>query len=105
MSGTIKNVYGNSPAKPPFEIIGFDACLRASYECANNLDGFARYIVASKDSESGRGWYYTDWLNEFANNPATNGKVLGAIICFTSLEAATSRAVKAKFLRYRHELL
>ena len=41
-------------------LIGFDACTRATYENANNIYGFAKYMVASEENESGYGWYYSD---------------------------------------------
>ncbi len=85
LSSAVKSVYGESPARPPFELIGFDTCLMGSYECANNINGFARYMVASEESENGLGWYYTDWLTELAQNPASNGAVLGEKICSGSL--------------------
>lgn len=81
----LKNVYGESPGKIPFELIGFDACLMGSYECANNISGYARYMVASEESENGLGWYYTDWVSELAGNPASNGAILGEKICSGSL--------------------
>ncbi|MBQ7703819.1 MAG: clostripain, partial [Selenomonadaceae bacterium] len=34
-------VYDNSPENPPFEIIGLDTCLMATYELANDLYGFS----------------------------------------------------------------
>ncbi len=86
LSSAIKRVYGESPAKPPFELIGFDTCLMGSYECANNINGFARYMVASEANENGYGWYYTDWLAQLAEHPESNGAVLGEKICSGSLE-------------------
>ena len=82
----LEKVYGKSPKEIPFEIIGFDACLMGSYECANNIKGFARYMVASENEENGYGWYYTDWLKELAKNPASNGATLGKKICSGSLK-------------------
>ena len=75
-----------TPDNPPFEIIGFDACCRGTYENANNLYGFAKYVVASQNKESGIGWYYTDWIRAIADNPSINGKRLGEIICQTSYD-------------------
>ena len=36
-------VFKAAPNNPPFEIIGFDACVRATYENANNIYGFAKF--------------------------------------------------------------
>lgn len=81
----LEKVYGKSPKKIPFEIIGFDTCLMASYECANNIDGFAKYMVASEASENSLGWYYTDWLTQLVEHPESNGLILGEKICSGSL--------------------
>lgn len=83
----LEKVYPNASSEnPPFEIIGFDACLRATYDNANNISKFANYMVASAALESGYGGYYTGWINELSRNPAMNGKDLGEIICRNSYE-------------------
>lgn len=74
-------VYNNSAENPPFEIIGFDTCLMGTYELANDLYGFARYMVASEEVEPGNGWEYTGMLTALANNPAMSGAGLGQSIC------------------------
>ena len=77
-------VYKASPDNPPFEIIGFDSCLRATYENANNIYGFARYMIASEEKESGYGWYYSDWIKKLSENPSISSKQLSKIICESS---------------------
>ena len=74
-------VYDNSAKNPPFEVIGFDTCLMATYELANDLYGFARYMVASEEVEPGNGWEYTGFLTALANNRAMGGAGLGQTIC------------------------
>lgn len=78
-------VYGAHPAVPPYELVGFDACLMASYETAATLEGFARYMVASEEMEPGNGWNYDAWLGALADNPAMGGAGLGSVICDTYL--------------------
>ena len=80
-------VYGKSTDNPPFEIIGFDACLMATYDTINSLDGFARYVVASEEVEPGLGWNYTGWLGALANNPAMGGAKIGKEICDSYISA------------------
>ena len=96
-----KKVYKAAPNNPPFEIIGFDACTRATYENANNLYGFARYMVASEENESLNGWYYSDWIKALSENPSMSAKNLGAIICQSSysymIETNHPQAVEATF--------
>lgn len=76
-------VYGANPAEPPFEVVGFDACLMASYETAAALEGYARYMVASEEMEPGNGWNYDAWVGALAANPAMGGAAIGEVICDT----------------------
>ncbi len=41
------------------DIIGFDACLMASFEVAKGVAPIARYLIASEESEPGQGWDWT----------------------------------------------
>lgn len=41
------------------DIIGFDACLMATYEVAQNLTPVARTLLASEELEPGHGWNWT----------------------------------------------
>ena len=74
-------VYGENPAEPPYELIGFDACLMASYETAASLEGYTRYMVASEEMEPGNGWNYDAWVGALGDNPAMGGARLGEVIC------------------------
>lgn len=51
-----------------FDFVGFDACLMATAENALMLNDYADYLIASEETEPGIGWYYTDWMTQFANN-------------------------------------
>lgn len=75
------DVYGLNPEQPPFDIIGFDACLMATYSTANTLDGISRYMLASEEIEPGCGWQYTHIAKALANNPDIAPEELGKIIC------------------------
>lgn len=81
ITDTFAKVYGNSEAKPPFEMVGFDACLMATYDTANALKGISRYMTASEETEPGNGWDYTKWVGTLANNPSMDGAELGRVIC------------------------
>lgn len=72
---------------PPFDVIGFDACLMASLEVTHALDGFASYYAVSEETEPGDGWNYTDWLNAMAADP-------------TMSPAAVCRAVADTYMDY-----
>ena len=79
--------YEPSADNPPFELIGFDACLMATYDTVNTLDGLTRYVTASEEVEPGIGWNYTGWVGALAENPAMGGAKLGKIICDSYLDA------------------
>lgn len=70
-----------SQENPPFDIVGFDACLMATVDTAYMLQDCARYLVASEETEPGCGWNYSQWLYELGRNPAMNGAQLGTILC------------------------
>ena len=53
-----------------FDFIGFDACLMATAETALTLSQYADYLIASEETEPGVGWYYTDWLTAFGEDPS-----------------------------------
>lgn len=72
--------------KPPFELIGFDACLMATVDMAHDLYGLGRYMVASEELEPGNGWNYTGWLDQLGKNPAMGGAALGKVMCDTYIE-------------------
>ena len=80
-------VYEPSADNPPFELIGFDACLMATYDTVNSLDGITRYVAASEEVEPGIGWNYTGWVGALAQNPAMGGGGLGQAICNTYFDA------------------
>jgi hypothetical protein len=40
----------------PLDLVGFDACLMATWEVAVALEGRARYLLASEEVEPGHGW-------------------------------------------------
>ena len=81
------SVYEASTDNPPFELVGFDACLMATYDTVNALDGIARYVTASEEVEPGIGWNYTGWVGALVENPAMGGAKLGQSICNTYMDA------------------
>ena len=65
---------------PPFELVGFDACLMATYATLSTLHGTTRYVVGSEEVEPGNGWNWTGWVQALADNPAMGGAELGKCI-------------------------
>ena len=75
------------PQTRPFDIVGFDACLMATVDTANVLTPFARYLVASEETEPGGGWQYTEWLGALAADTGIKPSKLGMVICDSYLKA------------------
>ena len=64
-----------------FDVVGFDTCLMATLETANILSPYAKYMVASEESEPGSGWDYVTWPTWLGSHPGTTGADLGTVIC------------------------
>ncbi len=80
IKNAMSEVYSADDSNPPFELIGYDACLMSMVEVLENLDGFGKYFVGSEESEPGFGWYYTPWVQALCDNPGMNGAQLGLAI-------------------------
>ncbi len=46
-------------AQEPLEWLGFDACLMSSVETAYLMSPYAKYMIASQETEPGTGWSYS----------------------------------------------
>ncbi len=64
----------------PFEVIGFDACLMATLETAETLQGYGHYMIASEEVEPGGGWDYTSFLEFLGEDTGIGGAELGTLI-------------------------
>lgn len=63
-----------------FDMVGFDACLMATVECAWAMEPVADYLVASEQAEPGDGWSWTGFLNQLGSDPSTATTDLGKTI-------------------------
>ncbi len=70
-----------SKSSPPYELIGFDACLMATVDMVAALNGFGRFMVASQESEPANGWDYEALFEALADDTGMNGARLGKEIC------------------------
>ncbi len=62
-----------------FEFIGYDCCLMQVQDIAGLNAEYAKYQIASEESEWGDGWEYTAWIDDlFARKSTTN--ILKAIV-------------------------
>ena len=88
LHNALEKAVGYDPENPYFEAIGFDACLMAGIENAHELHGFAKYLLASEESEPGSGWNHEAWLSALAEHPEMNGAQLGKVITDSYLDAS-----------------
>lgn len=61
------------------DLIGFDACLMATYEVATTMADHADFMLASEELEPGHGWNYTA-LQHLVDNPTATPAELGAAV-------------------------
>ncbi len=76
-------VYEANVENPPIDIIGFDACLMATIDTANLLQGYGYYMVASEESEPSTGWNYEGFIQTMADTSNISAYSLGVNICDT----------------------
>jgi len=74
-----------------FDFIGFDACLMATAETALTLAPYADYLIASEETEPGVGWYYTDWLTAFGQDPSMPTIELGKRIADSFVDTCAEK--------------
>ncbi len=66
-----------------FELLGFDACLMSQVEVLAGIAPYARYAVASQETEPAIGWAYAEFLGRLSAKPAQSGKELAKTIVNT----------------------
>lgn len=103
LTEALSAVYPKNEAKPPLEIIGFDACLMASLETAEALNGYGQYLVASEELEPGEGWDYTAWLGKLAEHPEMNGAQLSKAIVDSYIEYYANQSIQLDWLGIDYE--
>ena len=59
------------------DLLGFDACLMATYEVASTLAPYADFMLASEELEPGHGWDYRS-LQVLLDDPSTDAATLGS---------------------------
>ncbi|HKF55598.1 MAG TPA: clostripain-related cysteine peptidase, partial [Blastocatellia bacterium] len=63
-----------------FDLIGFDACLMAGIDVADQLRDFTDYFLASEEVIAGRGYPYNTFSVALKSNPGMTGLDLGSKI-------------------------
>ncbi len=99
----LAGVYKKNEEEPPFDIIGYDACLMASMEVAESLNGYGKYLVASEELEPGTGWDYTTWLGKLAEHPEMNGAQLAKAITDSYIEFYANQSIQLDWLGVDNE--
>ena len=74
-------VFNADNENPPLDVIGFDCCLMATVDTAAAIQGYARYMVASEETEPGCGWNYYGLLKLMGRYPGMDGETMGKAIC------------------------
>ncbi len=69
-----------------FELIGMDACLMSQLEVYTTLAPYARYAVASEETEPGLGWAYSAFLSLLVYDPSIETAQLAANIVETYID-------------------
>lgn len=63
-----------------FDLVGFDACLMSQVEVLAGVAPYARYAVASQETEPAIGWAYAELLGSLENKPGQSGRELAKTI-------------------------
>ena len=66
-----------------FEFLGFDACLMSEVEVLAGMAPYARYAVASQETEPALGWAYAKFLGALTTKPTQSGAELASNIVKT----------------------
>lgn len=77
LSEITASLTASNPGK--FDVIGFDACLNASVEVAQAIDGFGDLLVGSEELEPGHGWNYEFVVNNLATAASPNAFASGLV--------------------------
>jgi hypothetical protein len=79
---------GANNAKP-FNVIGFDACLMATWEVALTMSAHGEYLIASEETEPGHGWDWTA-LSVLKQSPTTDPVTFGKNVIQKFIAQATT---------------
>jgi hypothetical protein len=69
-----------------FDLIGMDACLMSQLEVYSMLEPYARYAVASEETEPGLGWAYSAFLSLLVYDPGIETAQLATNIVDTYID-------------------
>ncbi len=84
------------------ELVGMDACLMSHMEVYSMLQPYARFAVASQETEPSLGWAYSSFLRDLVNNPQMDGGDLGKLIVDSYIrddQRIVDESARSEFLR------
>ena len=91
INGVLENLSRSVPDWH-IDILGFDACMMATYEMAAMLSGHSvDYFVGSEETEPQLGWYYAGILDALKNDPA----ISDADLCANIIEDFIGECLKS----------
>jgi hypothetical protein len=67
-------------ASGTYELVGLSACLMSTIDAIGSLEGQARYLVASEESQLGCSWDYSTLFSAIALDTTIDGAALGKAI-------------------------
>ena len=102
LKSALSNVYGTSPETVPFELIGFDACMTGSYELANSISDFSRYMLGSEPNSNSLD--FKSLFSALAKNSSINGAQIGKTICDKTMEWYKKEWLKGDLKQYDNAL-
>lgn len=80
MVGAISDAKSETGYSDKFEFIGYDCCLMQFHDLAGLNAPYAKYQVASEESEWGYGWSYDKWIDDLYNSSKTTEQILTALV-------------------------
>ena len=88
INSAFSSVYGTSPENPPFELIGFKACLTSSYELANSISPFSQYMVGAEPSIYDLP--FKEWIDALAKDTSMTGAQIGKVFIDSAMKNYSS---------------
>lgn len=70
------------------DLIGFDACLMATYELAASISPYADFMVASEETVPSWAWDYTAWISALGGRPNMDSQSVGTAIVDTYMKCS-----------------
>ena len=85
----LNEAFSKADLKSKYDILGFDACLMATFETAISVKDYADYMIASQDIEPSCGWGLKTVAETFSKQP--DAKETGKIIVDDFVERCRSK--------------